>query len=131
LRRLFVNHLYLVRGSVVKRRARCYRPVSEADGFLGIVAVLRDNNSIELLDAVAKVLLRCVVFGFALLLLWVGAFFLAGDVIYGVHGKLFGLTPHELDLIHYCGIAFVKLCVLLFFLFPYLAIRLVLRRRAA
>jgi hypothetical protein len=79
-------------------------------------------------DMVAKVLLRCVVLGFLLLLLWLGAFSLAADVIYGVHGKLFGLTPHELDLIHYCGIAFVKLCVLLFFLFPYLAIRLVLRQ---
>ena len=79
-------------------------------------------------DTAAKVLLRCVVLGFLLLLVWLGAFFLAGDVIYGIHGKLFGLTPHELDLIHYCGIALLKCCVLLFFLFPYIAIRLVLRQ---
>jgi hypothetical protein len=43
-------------------------------------------------------------------------------------GKWFGLTTHEVDLIHYCGIAFTKICVLLFFFFPYIAIRLVLRR---
>jgi len=84
----------------------------------------------ELLDAIAKVLLRCVVFGFLLILVWFGAYSLAGDVIYSVHGKLFGITPHELNLIHYGGMAFVKLCVLLFFLFPYIAIRLVLRRKA-
>jgi len=51
-------------------------------------------------------------------------------VMYGPAGKLFGLTPHEVDVIQYCGIAAVKCVVLLFFLFPYVAIRLVLRKRA-
>ena len=81
----------------------------------------------DLLDAIAKVLLWCFVLGFLLLLIWVGVFVLAGDVIHDLHGKMFGLSPHELNLIHYCGIAFVKLCVFLFFLFPYIAIRMVLR----
>ncbi len=83
----------------------------------------------DLLDALAKVLLRCFVLGFLLLLIWVVVFVLASDVIHNLHGKMFGLLPHELNLIHYCGIAFVKLCVFLFFLFPYIAIRLVLRKR--
>jgi hypothetical protein len=87
------------------------------------------TQSHELLDAVARVLLRCAVFGFLLLLLWFSVFLLAGDTIYR-QGKLFDLTPHELNLIHYCGMGLVKVCVLLFFLFPYLAIRLVLRKRA-
>jgi Family of unknown function (DUF6868) len=79
----------------------------------------------ELFDTVAKILLRCVVFGILLLLLWVAAYLLAGDVIYRINGPLFGLTPHEMNVIHYCGIVLVKCCVLLFFLFPYIAIRLV------
>ena len=54
----------------------------------------------------------------------------AANVMYGPAGKLFGLTPHEVDVIQYCGIAAVKCVVLLFFLFPYVAIRLVLRKRA-
>ncbi|MCY2989099.1 MAG: hypothetical protein NTY19_14685 [Planctomycetota bacterium] len=54
---------------------------------------------------------------------------LAGDLLYSLHGKMFGLAAHELDLIHYCGMAFVKLSVILFFLFPWAAIRLVLRKR--
>ena len=58
----------------------------------------------DLLDALAKVLLRCFVLGFLLLLIWFGVFVLAGDVIYNLHGKMFGLSPHELNLIHYCGI---------------------------
>ena len=42
---------------------------------------------------------------------------------------LFDLTTHEIEVIHYCGLALVKICVLLFFGFPYVAIRLVLRNR--
>jgi len=46
-------------------------------------------------------------------------------------GNMFNLEQHEIDLIHYCGMGFVKSCVLLFFLFPWVAIRLVLRQRKA
>ena len=42
--------------------------------------------------------------------------------------KMFGLTPHELDLIIYCGLGLHKMIVNLFFLFPWIAIRLVLRK---
>ena len=84
----------------------------------------------DLLDALAKVLLRGTIFGVLLLLLWFGLCTLASDVVYGFHGRLFDLTRHELSLIHYSAMAFTKICVLLFFLFPYIAIRLVLRKRA-
>ena len=64
-------------------------------------------NSIDindLLDAVAKILLRCFLLGFLLLLIWAGAFIFARDVIHDLYGQMFGLSDHELDLIHYCGI---------------------------
>lgn len=81
----------------------------------------------EILDSVAKVLWNCFLFGFLLLLLWFVLFALAPGVIRDVHGPLFDLSSHEISVIHYCGMGFVKLCVLLLFLFPYLSIRLVLR----
>ena len=81
------------------------------------------------LDLVAKVLLRCFILGCMLLLVWAGLFLLAGDFMFQLHRQLFGLTQHEMALIHYCGIALVKVLVLLFFLFPYIAIRLVLRKQ--
>ncbi|OHE79038.1 MAG: hypothetical protein A2107_14790 [Verrucomicrobia bacterium GWF2_62_7] len=87
------------------------------------------NEINDLLDALSKVLLRCALFGFLLLLLWSGLCTLAGDLVYGLHGRLFDLTRHELSLIHYSGMAFTKICVLIFFLFPYIAIRLVLHKR--
>jgi hypothetical protein len=87
------------------------------------------QETIELLEAAAKVLLRCTVLGFLLVLIWVAAYLFAPDMIH-LQGAWFGLTAHELGVIHYCGIAFVKGCVLLFFLIPYLAIRLVLSKAA-
>ena len=36
---------------------------------------------------------------------------------------------HEVDLINYCGMAAMKVIAVMFFLLPYIAIRLVLRKR--
>jgi hypothetical protein len=60
-----------------------------------------------------------------LLFVWLGAF-LSGAV-YKLHGPLMDLSNHDLNVIHCSGMAFVKLSVILFFFFPWLAIRLVLR----
>ncbi len=84
----------------------------------------------ELLDTIAKVLMRCFVLGVLFLLLWFVAYLVASDAIYR-QGKMFELTPHEINIIFYCGMGLVKGCVLLFFLFPWMAIRLVLRKRLA
>lgn len=85
----------------------------------------------NLLDALAKVLLWCFVFGFIPLLVWFGLLVLAGDWVYEIHSQWFSLTRHEFDVIHYCGSGLLKLYVFLFFFFPYIAIRLVLRKRQA
>jgi hypothetical protein len=89
------------------------------------MAESKDVN--ELFDTLAKILLRCFVLGYLLLLLWFVVYVLAGDL--GIARNLFGLTPHEVDMINYCGMAVVKGAVLLFFLCPYIAIRWVLRKR--
>jgi hypothetical protein len=81
----------------------------------------------DLLNAIASVLLRCWIFGFILLFIWLGAILLMGEFIQELHGPMFGLSSHELDLILYCGMGLLKLCVLTFFFIPWLSIRLVLR----
>jgi hypothetical protein len=85
------------------------------------------TRTTDLLDVLAKVLIRCALFGLGLVLLWWGVFKLTDGLLYGLHERLFGLTSHELDVIFYCGIVLTKLAVLLFFFIPWLAIRLVLR----
>ncbi len=89
------------------------------------------NESTDLknrLEVTAKILIRCFILNFALVLFWF-FFFLIGSSQWGyeLHSKIFDITRHEFALINYCGIAFVKLCNIIFFLFPYVAIRLGLK----
>ena len=57
---------------------------------------MSDPKTIEMFDTLAKVLLRCGVLGYLLLLLSVGVILIAGDPIYRLNGSLFGLSKHEL-----------------------------------
>jgi Family of unknown function (DUF6868) len=90
----------------------------------------KNANELFLFDTLAKILLRCFVLGYVLLLLWAVVYLFAGVLIYGIADKLFGLTRHEADLINYCGMALVKCAVILLFLIPYIAIRWTLRQRS-
>ena len=44
---------------------------------------------------------------------------------------MFDLTRPQLNVIHYCGILLMKLVVGMFFFIPWVAIRLVLKKRKA
>ena len=87
-----------------------------------------DADPNEFLETLGDVLLRCVLLGFLLLLFWFGFYLLAGDWAHGIHARWFELTKHQFDLMNYYGMAFIKMSVILFFLIPYVAIRLVLRK---
>ncbi len=80
------------------------------------------------LEITSRILLRCFILNFALILFWFFLFLIGnGQWGYEIHSKIFDITRHEFVLINYCGMAFVKLCNIIFFLFPYVAIRLVLK----
>jgi hypothetical protein len=83
----------------------------------------------NLLDRVAEIFLRCFLLCYALLLLWFAFYFLAGNWAYGIQAGWFELSRHDFSLLNYCGIAVTKICALIFFLFPYLSIKLVLRNK--
>jgi hypothetical protein len=89
------------------------------------------DSTRDFFDTLAKVLLRCWLFGFALLLFSVVVFMLTGGIIDDIHGRMFGLTPHEVDLIFYCWLGALKLFVLVLFFMPWLAIKLVLKKEKA
>jgi hypothetical protein len=88
-----------------------------------------NNSTHEFFEILGKILLRCWIFGFVLLFIWLGAFM--SGVVHNLHGPLMDLSGHDLNVIHYSGMAFAKLVVILFFFFPWLAIKLVLRRQSA
>jgi hypothetical protein len=75
-------------------------------------------------DHICGVLLRCIIFSFVLMLIYLGFMLLGRGFVYGVHSSMFDVTKHEFEVIHYCGLALLKLFVLVAFVIPYLAIRL-------
>jgi len=89
------------------------------------------DSTNEFFDTLAKILLRCWIIGSLLMLFSFVVFMLTGEIIHSIHGKMFGLSPYELDPIMYCGLGFFKLFVFIFFLLPWVSIRLVLRKRPA
>ena len=86
------------------------------------------GSSTAFLETLASVLLRCWIINMLLLLFSCAIFISTGDLIDRVHGRTFGLTPHELDLIIYCGLALHKIMVIVLFFIPWLSIRLVVRK---
>lgn len=73
---------------------------------------------------VEGVLLRCVILGVVVLIIWFVFFLVAGDLVYDVHGSIFKeITVRQFQVIHYCGMGLLKLFIFVFFLVPYIALR--------
>ena len=84
----------------------------------------------NLLDRVAGIFLWCFLLSFALLLLWFVFYLLAGDWAYSIHAGWFELSRRDFALVNYWGMAFTKFCAIIIFLFPYLSIKLVMRKKS-
>jgi len=76
------------------------------------------------METIEKLTIRCFLIGMLFMLIWFYMFLAAGDWMYGIHSQWFALSKHEFAVVHYCGIAFVKICIFLFFLVPYIACKL-------
>lgn len=81
-----------------------------------------------LLENLSAILIRCFFLSIALILVWFIFFLAAGDVGYHLHSRWFDLDWYAYNLLFYYGMALIKICAFVFFLFPYIAIRLVLRK---
>jgi len=91
---------------------------------------MKKKEQDALLESLAAILIRCFFLSVALLLLWFFFYVLGGGAwSYTMNSPGSALSRHDYDLLNYCAMAFVKMCAILFFLFPYLSIRLVLRKK--
>ncbi len=75
------------------------------------------------IDFISRVLFRCWVLGFALLTIGVIGSQLAHSFVVDLNTSMFGLGPHEIDVILYCSFGFLKLLVLTFFFIPWLSLK--------
>jgi len=87
------------------------------------------DEQIDCFNAAAGVLIRCFVLAVCLLLFSFVFYLLAGDWAYCVHSKWFDLTRQDFDLMYYYVLASFKIAAFLFFLIPYIAIKLTLRKK--
>jgi hypothetical protein len=76
------------------------------------------------LDVIAGILIRCFLGGMALLVVWFAWFVFAGDWIYQIHSRWFQIPRQSFDAIHYTGMAVTKIAIILVFLLPWIAIKL-------
>jgi len=81
------------------------------------------------LQTAATILLRAFLIGLAFMLLWFFVYLIAPGWMFEMNARWFSIGKRDFDLINYFGIGFVKISILLFFFFPYLAIRSMLRKK--
>jgi len=90
---------------------------------------MNENDSCrDGLEIAAQVLIRCFLGGVILLLIWFVAILLGTDWLYATNARWFSISREQFILVNYCGIAAVKLVVYVFFLIPYISVRLVLMK---
>ena len=80
-------------------------------------------------EALGTILGGAFIISYAILVLWFLMFLCAPDSLYVLNTTWFAVSRHEFDLVNYCGMAFLKIINLVFFLSPYLSIKLWLRKR--
>jgi hypothetical protein len=81
------------------------------------------------LQTLATILIRSFLIGLAFLLLWFLLYLIAPGWMFEMNAKWFDIGKRDFESINYYGIGFVKISILIFFFFPYLAIRSMLRRK--
>ncbi len=77
------------------------------------------------IELIRDALAWCSVINIGLLLFWVLWLTLAHDFVYRVHSKWLKLSVESFDTIHYTGMAFFKICIFMFNIVPYIALRIV------
>ncbi|UCE99311.1 MAG: hypothetical protein JSV82_09145 [Planctomycetota bacterium] len=82
-------------------------------------------------DLTKRILIRCFLYGWALLLLWFLMYVIMADWIYTVHSKFFDISMHDFALMNYYGMALVKSFIVLVFLIPYVAIHFADKKRSS
>ncbi|MCK5878340.1 MAG: hypothetical protein KAH24_01075 [Holophagae bacterium] len=90
--------------------------------------MLNSSNGPTTLDYLAEILIRCFWYSVVLLTFSVLIFLVAGDAAYEIHSTMYDISKHEFVLMYYYGMAFLKILMILFFLIPYIAIRVVLKK---
>jgi hypothetical protein len=85
------------------------------------------DNTVSTLHAIAGILIRCFIITVgAMTFTWL-VWLALGDVVHSIHDQMLEITRKEFDLFFLYTMTFMKGLNVLFFLFPFLAIKWYLR----
>jgi len=90
------------------------------------------NDSMEInecLETMAAVFLWCFILNFLVLMLWFLILVFGGSLAHSIHSSFYDITRQQFDLLWYGGMGLFKIAIFLFYLCPYLAIKIVLAKR--
>ncbi|PVZ89842.1 hypothetical protein C9426_00230 [Serratia sp. S1B] len=75
-------------------------------------------------EAIRQVLLYATLINYAILMAWFLLFVFARQFLKRLQSSLFNLSDNTFDVIHYSGIAFYKIAIIMFNLVPWIAMTL-------
>ncbi len=67
----------------------------------------------------------CTIINSGFFLFWVAFYIFGRSFVHRVHGRMFEISAPTMNVIHYSGMAFFKLLIIIFNLVPYLELRIV------
>jgi hypothetical protein len=76
-------------------------------------------------DVIKELLLYSLAFNYVTLMIWFGVFSLAHDLMYHLHRRWFSLSVETFDALHYAGMAFYKIGIIMLNIAPLVALWLV------
>jgi hypothetical protein len=89
----------------------------------------KNNRTPEFFNTLSTVLLACFLLGLLLLVIWFWLFTMLGNWGFDIHAAWFNISRSNFNLLNYYGMATLKLQITVFFLIPFLAIKMIVRRK--
>jgi hypothetical protein len=69
-------------------------------------------------DTIKELLLYSLAFNYVILIIWFGVFSLAHEWLYQLHSRWFKLSAETFDALHYAGMAFYKIGIIMLNIAP-------------
>ena len=76
-------------------------------------------------DIIKELFLYSLAFNYVILLIWFGVFSFAHDWLYRLHSRWFFISRENFDALHYAGMAFYKIGLILLNIAPLVALCLI------
>lgn len=79
-------------------------------------------------ERITKVFGVCFLLTLGLLLIWFVGYLVGGDLAFRIHATMFDIDRRAFALVMYCGMALLKFAAVVFFLIPYVALKIVAKQ---